>query len=211
MRSLLLLLLFCVASQADRLDSLAITVGPAAITELQIDEDLRVAALLNGTAVRRDDESRRVAADRLVEQLLIRHEIEISRYPEPTDKEVNALYSSVEQTVGGEQQLKKALSEYQVDQQTLRAHLISQLSTLKFIEFRFRPDVNVTDSDIEQAYQRLVAKRKADSLDPILLDANQKAQITENLIADSTDAALNSWLAETRKQNIIRYVDVTLK
>jgi parvulin-like peptidyl-prolyl isomerase len=213
MRLVVACLAFCALMQGVTVDSLAIAVGSTVITELQIDEDLRVAALLNGQPVVRDVEARRAAADRLVGQLLIQHEIEISRYPLPSAEEVDTLYASVEKTMGGAERLKELLEKYSVTQQTLRAHLMAQLSTLRFIEFRFRPDVNVSDSDIEAVYQReLTQMHDADPTVQLpILDASKKAQLSERLEEERTDAALNSWLAESRKQVNIRYIDTSLQ
>jgi uncharacterized protein len=87
------------------------------------------------------------------------------------------------------------------------------LSTLRFIEFRFHPDVNVSDSDIEAAYQReLTHMHDADPTVQLpILDASKKAQLSEQLEEERTDAALNSWLAESRKQVNIRYIDTSLQ
>ena len=44
-----------------------------------------------------------------------------------------------------------------------------------------------------------------------ILDASKKAQLSERLEEERTDAALNSWLAESRKQVNIRYIDTSLQ
>jgi hypothetical protein len=210
---LLLALFFALLMPAETIDRLAVAVGSTVITELQIDEDLRVAALLNGQPISRNDDTRRAAADRLVEQLLIQHEISISRYPPPAQAEVDALYSSVEKTLGGPDRFQQLLAKYSVTPEILRAHLMAQLSTLQFIEFRFRPDINISDSEIEIAYQREIASlHNADPKAPAPpLDESRKARLSEVLVEDQTDAALNSWLAESRKQVNIRYLDASLQ
>jgi hypothetical protein len=206
------LFLCCEPLAAETVDRLAITVGSTVITQLQIDEDLRVAALLNGQPVVRDLGARRAAADRLVEQLLIQHEIQLSRYPAPSVEEVETLYSRVEATMGGSSRLRQLLIEFNLSDETLRAHLQAQLATLRFIEFRFRPDINISDSEIEAAYRRKLAESGAASpAGNIPLDAQDKAKLAEALMAERTDAALNGWLAESRKQFSIVYLDTALQ
>jgi len=199
-------LLLCACLQAAVVDRLAITVGSTVITELQIDEDLRVAALLNSQPIVRDLTARRAAADRLVEQLLIQHEIELSRYPPPGEQELTTLFTRIQETMGGPDRLKQLLAEFNVSEQTLRAHLLAQLATLQFIEYRFRPDINISDNEIEAEYKRRTATAR---LPP--LDAGEKAKLSEMLIEERTDAALNSWLAESRKQVSIVYLDSALQ
>lgn len=206
-------LLLCAFLPAATVDKLAISVGSAVITELQIDEDLRVASLLSGRPISRDLDSRRAAADRLVEQQLIQHEIEISRYPPPSDNEINTLFSSVRDTLGGAGRLKQLLLEFDVSEQTIRAHLLAQLATLRFIEFRFRPDITISDSEIEIRYERLAATLKAANPKATVppLDTGERAKLSEILLQERTDAALNSWLAESRKQINIVYLDPDLQ
>ena len=68
--------------------------GRQVITELQLDEEIRVTDFLNKEPIIRDTTARRAAADRLVQQLLIRREMDVSRYPLPTDAEVDKFAAS---------------------------------------------------------------------------------------------------------------------
>lgn len=213
MRNSLLLFFVCLLLHAEVVDRLAVTVGSTVITELQIDEDLRVAALLNGKPIVRDTEARRAAADRLVEQQLIQHEIELSHYPPPTDQEVSIFYSQVEQTLGGPESLRKFLGQYDVSEPTLRTHLSAELATLRFIEVRFTPDISVSEVEIEVAYRRKIAALHATApgMQSPVLDSSERAKLSQGLLAERTDAALNSWLAESRKQINIVYIDSALQ
>jgi hypothetical protein len=205
MRCLFVCAFLSTVLSAVTLDRLAVTVGSSVITELQIDEDLRVAGLLNGQPIIRDADARRAAADRLIEQLLIQREIDLSRYPGPSEEETNTLYASVRQTLGGPERLNQLLASYDVSEQTLRAHLKAQLVTLRFIEFRFRPDITIGDSEIEAAYRQVPKVQAAP------LDANERAKLSQSLLEERTDAALDGWLAESRKRVNIVYLDPALQ
>ncbi|HEY6991869.1 MAG TPA: hypothetical protein VH369_25985, partial [Bryobacteraceae bacterium] len=87
----ILCLIACVALplSAAIVDRLAVIVGQQTITQLQLDEEIRITALLNRRPVARDVETRRAAADRLVEQTLIRREMEQSRYPLPGQEDLD--------------------------------------------------------------------------------------------------------------------------
>ncbi len=124
---------------AEIIDRVAISVGNQAITELQIDEEVSVTALLNHQPVPRDVQSRRRAAERLLQQFLIRREMEVSRYPGPTPTEIDTYVERVETDLGGAAGLPDLLKTYGIDKTTLKDHLALQLATLDFIEFRFRP------------------------------------------------------------------------
>ncbi len=181
-------------------DRMAVIVGQQTITQLQLDEEIRVTALLNQRPVARDAETRRAAADRLVEQLLIRREMEQSRYPLPSEQEVNQYVEQIRTQNGGQAGLAKALATHDVTEGTLRQHLESQLVALRFIEYRFQPDATVSDEDIEAAYRRQASDKKT-----------PRESIRAMLSEERTDAALNAWLAETRRQINIVYLDKSLQ
>ncbi|HEY6990845.1 MAG TPA: hypothetical protein VH369_20790 [Bryobacteraceae bacterium] len=180
-------------------DRLAVTVGQQTITQLQLDEEIRITALLNRRQVARDVETRRAAADRLVEQLLIQREMEQSRYPLPGQEDLDLYLEQIRAQNGGQAGLAKALATYNLTESTLRQHLEAQLVTLRFIEYRFRPDVAVSDEEIEAAYKGEAGKNAT------------RESIRTTLMEARTDAALNAWLAERRRQVNIVYLDKTLQ
>jgi len=180
-------------------DRLAVIVGQQTITQLQLDEEIRVTALLNRRPVARDVETRRAAADRLVEQLLIRREMEQSRYPLPSQQEVDLYLEQIRAQNGSGEELAKTLATYNLTESTLRQHLEAQLVTLRFIEYRFRPDAAVSDEEIEAAYKGEAGKNAT------------RESIRTTLLEARTDAALNAWLAESRRQVNIVYLDKTLQ
>lgn len=192
--------------EAGIVDRLAIAVGQQTITELQLDEEIRITALLNHKPIARDVETRRAAADRLVEQMLIRREMEQSRYPLPGEQDVNQYFDQIRAQNGGAAALDKALASYDLGESTLRQHLESQLVTLHFIEYRFRPDAAVSEEDVEEAYRRKFAGSRAKPT----LEASRES-IRQELTGERTDAALNAWLAESRRQVNIVYLDRSLQ
>lgn len=206
-------LLACVLLPAggEVIDRLAIAVGRQVITQLQIDEELRVAAMLNHKPVERGLEERRTAADRLVEQLLIKREMELSRYPLPSADDVDKYVQQVREASGGVEEFDKSLAGYNLTVETLRRHLTLQLTELRFIDFRFRPDAAVSDSDVEAAYQRQVASwKQSHNGEPPTLEASREP-LRAMLVEEHTDAALYTWLGESRKRVTIIYFDKTLE
>lgn len=197
--------------RAEVIDRLAVTVGNRVITQLQIDEELRVTAMLNHEPVVRSLETRRDAADRLVEQLLIKFEMELSRYELPDSGDVDKYYQQIEEANGGAAEFEKALAAFNLTRDSLRGHLELQLTELKFIDVRFRPDANVTDAEIETAYQSKIAIwKKTHTGTPPTLDASRES-LRAMLVEEHTDSALNTWLAESRKRVRLIYLDKALQ
>src|SRR6185437_13173511 len=110
LKTLLLAMCLVYSLRAEIVDRLVVAVGQQTITQLQLDEEIRVTALLNRRPVARDEETRRAAADRLVEQLLIRREMEQSRYPMPSEQDLNAYLEQIQAQNGGEAGLAKGLA-----------------------------------------------------------------------------------------------------
>ena len=132
--------------RAEIIDRLAITVRQQAITELQLDEELRVTAFLNHQTIVRDLAARRAAANRLIEQLLVAREMELSHYPLPPAQDVNDYFEQIRNGFDSPAVFDQALRADDLTESTLRDHLALQLTTLRFIEYRFRPDVATSDS-----------------------------------------------------------------
>jgi hypothetical protein len=210
MRAIVLFIVLAASIKGVTLDKIAIVVGRRVITEFQLDEEIRVTALLNHKPIERDLETRRAAADRLVEQELVRREMELNQYPAPSSDEVAPLFEATQSEFGGQAALAAAMQHDGVDERILREHLRLQLMILKFIDVRFRPDVEVSDSDVEDDYRRELAEwpkthaGKAPSLE------DSRVSIVKKLTDARADYALSSWLEETRKQVDIVYLDKDL-
>lgn len=189
-------------SKAEIIDRIAIIVDQQVITESQINEEVRVTALLNQEPIPTKEEDRRSAADRLVQQLLVKHEMELGNYPTPTAEEVQTYYDQLSQIFGSLDRFRRAIASYQLTSETLKQHLALQLTTLRFIEYRFRPDFNVSEEDIA-AYRRL---HPSSSTGALSHDAAREA-----LVEERTDQILTTWLEESRKQVNITFLDRALQ
>src|SRR6185437_16496943 len=102
LKTLLLAMCLVYSLRAEIVDRLVVAGGQQTITQLQLDEEIRVTALLNRRPVARDIETSRAAADRLVGQLLIRREMEQSRYPLPDQQDVDLYLEQIRAQNGGE-------------------------------------------------------------------------------------------------------------
>jgi hypothetical protein len=205
MKIFLVAMIFLGPLRAEIVDRVAIAIGYQVISELEIDEELRVTALLNHKAVPHDVNSRRDAADRLIEQFLIQREMQASRYPDPDRKEVDDYAAHVAQDFGGPLTLDQALAHYHLDAVTLRHHLAVQLTTLRFIETRFRPEVLVSDAEVDAFIE---GEHRSDPRHATQADRDF---VREQIAGKQTDEALAVWLEEARKRFNIIYVDKTLQ
>lgn len=212
MLRLLIVTLVACSILADIIDRIEVIAGSQVITELQIEEELRVTAFLNQSPIRNDIEQRRAAATRLVQQALVAHEMQLSHYPAPSDAVVQEALERLETTYGNNKAFEDAESRYEVTTAVLERHLALQIAAVQFIGLRFRPEFGVSDADLQSEYRRQVAIWQAQHPNsPVPSFDKSRASIRSALIEQRTDEALTQWLRETRNQIRIAYVDKSLE
>jgi parvulin-like peptidyl-prolyl isomerase len=138
-RALLLLALLPACQQAEIIDRIVVSVGNLVVTASEVRREIKMAAFLNGAEPDFGADSRHKATERLIEQKLIRKEMEVGRYPGPSAAETEPLLQQVrEQRFKSNEEYLQALQKYGISEPDLKAQLLWQLTVLRFIDFRFR-------------------------------------------------------------------------
>jgi hypothetical protein len=207
---LLLALLLCALGHAEVIDRIAISVGDQVITESQIEIDVRVTAFLNGEKPDLSLPSKKKAAARLIEQTLVRREMEFSRYPLPPLSDAAAALKDLKSRYKDEAAFQQALAEYKISEQDVEQRLWWQVTLLRFIDYRFRPGIQISDTDVEAYYREQLQKWRAQGIQPVPTPEDSRGQIEEILTQQRIDQELDSWLSEARTQVTIRYHDEAL-
>lgn len=192
-------------AHAEIIDRIAVSVGNSVITASALDREVRVIALLNSMPPDFTPASKRATAERLIEQKLIRREIELSRYPTPDAATVEPVLEESRKTrFKSDDDFRRALAEYGITEQDVKDHLLWQLTLLRFIEVRFRPGIQATDQDIRDYFEKVVkqAAQAAHPGEPVTLD-DYRDKIEEALTGQRADRELDNWLKETRKRTEI--------
>lgn len=210
MRKLLYIWLLAAAAlgaRAEIIDRIAVTVDKIVITESDLIRHIRVAAFLDNEPVDLGPGARRAAAQQMVEQVLVRREMEISRYPAPTPDDVKPMLADLLHARSWDQQgLAKSLAKYGISEQDLRESLLMQLTLLRFIEYRFRPGVALNDQEVEAYYKNefLGRWKERNPGDAPALD-DVRDGIEETLIERHVDEALDTWLKQAVARARIKY------
>lgn len=161
------------AAGAEVIDRIAVTIDNQVIAESQIRQEIRVIALLNGEKPDLSPASRRKTAERLVDQSLMRREMEFTHYPGPDAAEVEKSFQDVRSEFPSQAALEARLAEYGLDAGVLRRSLARQAATLRFIELRFRPEVQAEEGASEAA----IAKQVDERVERWLKDVKSRARI----------------------------------
>jgi hypothetical protein len=191
MKSLVLLLAL---ANAEVLDRVAVSIGNQVITESQLIQEIRLDSFLNNEPPSFSPAAMRAAANLLIDQKLVRKEMEMGRYPSAAPEEAAAM---IQKLVKSRPDFDKELTAAGIGLDDLQQHLLWGLTLAHFVGLRFRPAVQVTTGDVEQYYR--------EQFSPQTPLSDVRARITEILQAERSDGALDAWLKDTRAHTTIEY------
>lgn len=188
------------------LDRVAVAVGRRAIKTSDIDRELRVTSFLNRQPLETSSQARRKAADRLVDQELIRQEVANGGYAAVTDADANRVIGDLRRDRFGnsEQRLRSELGRYGINEQELRQELVWQLTVLRFIDQRFRLGVLVTDEDVQTYYDAHLADLRREYPKDSRLKTLEP-RIRQSLEGERINQAFDEWLKQVRQRTRIEY------
>ncbi|MGI8989130.1 MAG: hypothetical protein ACR2I2_06045 [Bryobacteraceae bacterium] len=189
------------------LDRIAVVVGKHAIKASDIERDLRLTEFLNREKLDLDADARHKAAERLIDQTIIRDEIANGGYSRPTDADVAALLNQLrkDRFGGSESRLRETLSSYGLSENRLRAQLLWQLTVLKFIDQRFRAGVLVTDDEVREYFDQHLASLKREYPKDNGFEA-LAPEIRASLEGERVNTNFTNWIEQARKRNRIEYM-----
>jgi hypothetical protein len=195
--------------RAEIVDRIAVSVDNDVVTTSDIDREIRVTAFQNGKPPDFSPAARRAAADRLVEQQLIRRELETRRYPMPTAADAA---SDVEKFIHTRfkdaADYNRALAAAGLAAQDVSGQFLWERALLDFVDARFRLGVQVTDQQVQDYFDKVV-KPAAEAAHPgaaVSLE-DYRAQIEQTLAGPLVDRQLDDWLKQVRQRANIVYHD----
>jgi hypothetical protein len=190
------------------LDRVSARVGNDAITESALRRHLRMEAFFARKTPELGPESRRKAADRLIDQTLIRRELELNRFapPAPADVEtqIGQLMKSRQEDAAA---LGVSLESYGFSLDDLRSEIQYQIMLLRFVDFRFSAGVLVTDAEIQEEYEKDVVPEAQRRKVPVPSTEEARDGIVRLLTYRKTNTALEQWLALARQQVKIQVIE----
>jgi len=192
------------AANAQLLDRMVAVVNKHVILESELDQAVRVEYLMQGKSLDNVSSADSVAVlDRLVDRALLEQQILHPEMLAPTPEELADQVKEVRQQFPGaatDAGWKSLLASYDLTQQDIEDHLVSEVRELRFVDLRFRGLVRVDKNDISNYYQQkfLPQLRSQGAAEPPL--AQVSGQIEKILAEQSIDDMLNRWLETLRAQ-----------
>ncbi len=108
---------------AEIIDRIAISVGNLVITESQVEEEIRLTAFLNQDKLNLDNAERKKAAGRLIEQTLVRREMDFSHYPLPSLSDATKSLETLRTRYKTQADYQQALDSYGITEESLKRRL----------------------------------------------------------------------------------------
>jgi hypothetical protein len=207
----MMMLLSVLPAWSVMIDQIAIVIGNSIIKDSDINRDVRGTEFLNGDPLDLSNAARKKAANRLIDQVFIRREIEMGDYPEAswsqTDQQLDRLKRQRFKTQAA---FDQALRRYGFSEIDLRTQFQWQLTILSFIDIRFKPAVLVTDEDIEKYYNEHAAElQRAHPGKASLEDLHE--EIRQQITEEKVNQQFFGWLEDQRKNAKIQYLEASLR
>lgn len=193
------------------IDRIAIIVNDRVVKDSDIEREIRVTDFLNGDPLQFTAEARRKAADRLIDQTIIRREMRVAQYPEATREEIDQLLTEIrKQRFGTDTAFGSQLKRYGITEEELRRHLAWQITVLHFIEQRFRPGILISNEEAQRYFEQHRAEFQKRAAIPVSLD-DVRAAVEDQLAGERVNKEFFAWLDQSRKAARIEYREASLQ
>ena len=198
------------------IDRVVAVVNKKVITQSDWDEQERFEALVNGRAPEAVEYSA-ASLDRLVDQQLMREQIEYVRFDPLSAEQIAAQVAAVRKQISpalDDQQWLDQLAKYSLSTEEFASRVAAQVEVMRFVDMRFRPSVHVESEQVEGYYKQSLVPQliKAGSTQaalPALQDVEGK--IRGILQEQKLNEMLHMWLASLRSQGRIKRLVATPK
>ena len=182
MRQALLAIAFTLAAvAAGVIDRVAVVVGNQVITESEVLLEVRLTEFFNGQTLDLGADQRKAAAERLVDQQLIRNEMQIGGYPMPVESEGDAVLRKFRQdNYPGIPAFRAALENHGLTEDEVKRHLLWQAAAMHFTDLRFHMTMAAPatpSADQSQSADRSVDTTVEDQMEVWLKEARSNTRI----------------------------------
>ena len=193
------------AVRAEILDKVVAVVGKNVITLSEVAQQLRLESFINQRPADNSTQARSLALRRLIDQSLISQEMLVTSFLGASDEQIEQeLAASRQQEFPNGMSFDAALKAYNLSEEDLRDFLRRQLNMLRFIDFRFRTGMEISEDEIKSYYEnsytpqvRLVEAGVPEPLTEV------HGQIREIVAQQQVDALFDDWLKRVRASSRI--------
>ena len=177
------------------IDGIAVRIEDDIILESEVTELAAVQKLLDGKSRGRAD-----LVNELVDQWVLGREGETGNFPKPSDAEVQAAFDRLAANFSSAANRKAKLEGLGLDDSIVKRQLRTQIYLSSFIEYRFRPGVEITDKAVSDYYQTELAAELMKKKEPAPPLAGVTNNIRELLTEKEVSRRADEWIADARSR-----------
>jgi peptidyl-prolyl cis-trans isomerase SurA len=195
------------AQAGELLDRIVATVNGAVILQSDWNEAVRYEAFIAGHPPGQAGISERKAAlDRLIDQELLREQMQSSDFPRATTGEISQQMQQIRKLYPGAETdsgWREILQRYRLTENQLKDRITLQLNLMRLVDVRMRPKINIDHKSIESYYsQELLPQLRQQGAKAAPL-AEFTPKIKELLTQRKVSQLLTAWLQDLRADSNI--------
>jgi hypothetical protein len=193
---------------AEVIDRIVATVNGHVVLLSDWEDSLRYAAFSSGRPLSAmTAEDRKSALDHLIDQELLREQLNASDMPEASPEaveervaELRKQYAEAETELGW----RTILDKYSLNEERVKSRVAAELDLMRLVDARLRPSVTVDSKSIESYYnQELLPQLRQSGAQSVPL-AQVTPKIKELLTQKKISQLLTAWLQDLRAGSEIR-------
>ena len=199
-------LLSCAAlSGSELLDRTVAVVGREAVTESEVQLQMRLEAMFNGaepTEGTPSAEERTTALNRLIDRRLIEADMRLAGFQGPTEEELSEAVETLKQSRFRGRSFALALEDYGISEKDALEFYGRQLVIQGYIDFRFRTGLDIDEDEVKAAHRRLYR----DLDEPPSLD-EVREELAKRLLEEKIERLIDARIKQLRAESRIRLLD----
>jgi len=138
--------------------------------------------------------------EELIEQWVVQTEASASHFPEPAQSEVDRELERLKARFPGSQKYTARLNELGLSSAQVRQLLSRQIYVERYLDYKFRPSVQVEEADINTYYENELLPELAKTNQPAPGRSAVEEQIREVLVQRGIGSLTAKWLDETKSR-----------
>jgi parvulin-like peptidyl-prolyl isomerase len=138
--------------------------------------------------------------DELIEQWVVETEASASHFPQPARSEVDRELTRLRESFANPEKYASRLSELGLSANQVREMLTRQIFVERYIDYKFRPSVQVESPEIDAYYKNELLPELAKKNQPAPQRAAVEEQIREVLIQRGISNQTLKWLDDTKSR-----------
>jgi multidrug efflux pump subunit AcrB len=136
----------------------------------------------------------------LIEQWVVETEATASHFPQPAESEVDRELTRIRQQFTSSEKYAFRLNELGLTADEVRQLLIHQIYVERYVDYKFRPSVQVDPAEIQAYYEKELLPELAKNKQPAPDRAAVEPQIRELLIQRGISNLTSKWLDDTKSR-----------